>query len=510
MSGPLVGSALSGEEREGGAWRFARRWRVARPWQTNAALLLLGVFLFLLSRHLPFEYDDYTIGFSGTSGWSIWCYLLAAFIALTQPANRFTFPIILGVAVACRLTTLFSDPYLSSDVFRYVWDGIVQHAGINPYRYVPADPAIAFLRDAAEGNIYPAINRATYAHTIYPPFAQMYFWVVTFISPTLTMMKTAMILCEGVTAWSLVWLLRALGRPREQVILYAWAPVLIWEIAGSGHLDALAMAMIGLALVARYKQQPIWTGVFLALAVLTKMYPLVLFPALYLRHPIDRRTGLPSRSLDWRMPATMAIIAVISYGLYSSVGMGVFGFLGGYVQEEGMATGARYFLLDLAQRLPGLHYLPAGVFLGFAAIVFGLLSLWAWRTASPEASGSENAAYETQAQQLAPHGRAAFLPPALALAAALMLLFSPHYAWYVVWLLPFFTLLPNLPTLVYVMGFQYLYSTALGTPGPPMFLANKILYGGAAVGAVLTLLSRRVPALRLDFWRADRTTERSS
>ena len=473
-------------------------WHVAKPWQTNAALLLLGVFLFLLSRHLSFEYDDYTIGFSGTSGWSIWCYLLAAFIALTQPADRLTFPIILGVAVACRLATLFTDPYLSSDVFRYVWDGIVQHAGINPYRYVPADPAIAFLRDASDGNIYPAINRATYAHTIYPPFAQMYFWLVTFISPTLTMMKTAMVLCEGVTAWALVWLLRALGRPREQLILYAWAPVLIWEIAGSGHLDALAMALIGLALVARYKQRPVWTGVFLALAVLTKMYPLVLFPALYLRHPIDRRTGQPSRSLDWTMPATMIALAIAGYGLYSSVGKGVFGFLGGYVQEEGMATGARYFLLDLAQHIPGLQALPSAMFLAFAALVFGALSLWAWRTAS-RTNGST--AHESEAQQLRPHGRAAFLPPAFALAGALMLLFSPHYAWYVVWLLPFFTLLPNLPTLAYVMGFQYIYSTALGTPGPPMFLGNKIIYGGVAIAAVLMALSRRVPPLRLDWWR---------
>lgn len=490
-----------------GGWQLAQRWRVPRPWQTNAALLLLGLFLFLLSRHLSFEYDDYTIGFSGTSGWSIWCYLLAVFIALTQPADRFTFPIILGVGIACRLATLFTDPYLSSDVFRYVWDGIVQHAGINPYRYVPADPAIAFLRGASDGNIYPAINRATYAHTIYPPFAQIFFWVVTFVSPTLTMMKTAMVLCEGVTAWSLVWLLRALGRPREQLILYAWAPVLIWEIAGSGHLDALAMALIGLALIARYRQRPVWTGVFLALAVLTKLYPLVLLPALYMRHPLDRRTGQPSASLDWKMPGMMLALAVAGYGLYSSVGMGVFGFLGGYVQEEGMATGARYFLLDLVQHIPGLHAVPAAVFLAFAALVFGALSLWAWRTASPAAGTRSNTDHETEARLLRPHGRAAFLPPAFALAGALMLLFSPHYAWYVVWLLPFFTLLPNLPTLAYVMGFQYLYSTALGTPGPPMFLANKILYAGVAVAAVLTAISRRVPPLRIDWWRAEPTRD---
>ena len=57
-------------------------------------------------------------------------------------------------------------------MYRYVWDGRVQLAGINPYRYVPAADQLAFLRDAA---VYPNINRAEYAHTVYPPVAQAIF-----------------------------------------------------------------------------------------------------------------------------------------------------------------------------------------------------------------------------------------------------------------------------------------------------------------------------------------------
>ncbi len=479
-------------------------WWLARAWQTNLALLFLGALLFLLSRHLVAEYDVYTIGFSGTSGWSVWCYLLASFVVLTQPANRWTLPIILGIGILCRLPPLFADAFLSSDVYRYVWDGIVQQAGINPYRYVPADPAIAALRSVSEGNIFPAINRATYAHTIYPPFAQIFFWFVTFLSPTLVMMKTALVLCEGVTIWSLLWLLRALGRPREQIILYAWSPILIWEIAGSGHLDSLAMALIGLAFVTRYQRRPVATGVFLALAVLTKLYPLVLFPALYLRHPGDQKTGRVSKGREWTMPATMAALIVAGYAAYSSVGRLVFGFLGGYVQEEGMASGARYFLLDLAHHLPGLEQLPTAVFLVFAGLVFAAILWWSWQTASPE-PGPADPAERSQLplrQQLRAHQPAAFLPPAFALAGALMLLFSPHYAWYVIWLVPIFTLLPLLPALGYVMGFFYLYTTALGAPGPKMFLANEILYGSLVATSVLQLASAYLPPLQLRFWSA--------
>ncbi len=470
----------------------------ARPWQTNAALLFLGLCLFLLSRQLTFEYDAYTIGFSGASGWSVWCYVFACAITLFGRKDRLTFPIILGVAIACRLATLFADPVLSSDIYRYVWDGIVQHAGINPYRFVPADVHLAFLRDASDGNIYPMINRKEYARTIYPPVAQLLFWFATFISPTITCMKTVMVLFEGLTLWTILKLLHLLGRPREQAILYAWCPLLIWEIAGSGHLDSAAMAFIGLALLFRYQRRPVLTGVFLALAVLTKFYPLVLFPALYMRKPAvdeagNRRTFL--QTLDWTMPAVMLAVAIPAYALYSSVGKLVFGFLGGYVQEEGMATGARYFLLEQAQHLPGLHNLSPSAYILFAALILGLLTLWALRTSSPVISQqSSYPGFQEPPNQMATQGEAAFLRSAFALAAALMLLFSPHYPWYIAWLIPLFTLLPNLPVAAYILGLFYLCTTDLAVGyGPRQFHLNQLLYSAIVLATLLHLALRRWP-----------------
>src|ERR1700761_1157003 len=194
--------------------RAGKHWSVARAWQTNAALILIGAALFFLTRQLISEYSRFTIGFSGVSGWSCVLYLGAALIILTQPVDRFTFPIILLVAVACRLVLLPAAPYLSSDIYRYVWDGVVQHAHISPYRYVPGDAALAFLRGAHE-SIFEKINRCDYAHTIYPPAAQALFYVITWISPTITFMKTVMVLFEGITVYALLQLLAALGRPRE-------------------------------------------------------------------------------------------------------------------------------------------------------------------------------------------------------------------------------------------------------------------------------------------------------
>ena len=40
--------------------------------------------------------------------------------------------LILGVAIALRLALVGQTPFLSDDVYRYVWDGKVQALGINP------------------------------------------------------------------------------------------------------------------------------------------------------------------------------------------------------------------------------------------------------------------------------------------------------------------------------------------------------------------------------------------
>lgn len=452
-------------------------WTELRPWHTNAALCAIGFAMICFTRQLISENDHYTIGSSGVSSAHFVLYLAAVLIFLIQPRNvdRYTFPIVIGVAVACRLVAVFPDPFLSTDVYRYAWDGVVQHAHVNPFRYVPGDKALTFLR-APNQDLFDNINRRDYAHTIYPPAAQVVFYLITFINASVTGMKAAMVLFEGLTMWGLVRLLRELGLQREWTLLYAWCPLLIWEIGSSGHVDSVVMAFVVLALLFRYRRQPVLTGIFLALAVLTKFYPVVLFPALY-------RRG------DWKMPATMAAVAVVLYSIYLSVGLGVFGFFGGYMKEEGVDTGQRFFLLDLAQRVPGLHHLPNAAFIVFAALVFGAIALWAWRTGCREDSA-----------------RGAFLPPAFASALALMLLFAPHYPWYIAWLIPFLVVMPNLTVMTYVGGLFYLSTTQMADGSAAgQFQLNCVLYEWVAIAFVVEVVWRRLPMTRRIFERPGRT-----
>jgi alpha-1,6-mannosyltransferase len=449
------------------------------PWLTNLLLLILGCGLFLLTRQLISEFDHYTIGFSGVSGWSLILYGASVAVILTRPVNRYTFGIILTATFLFYAVVVLPDPYLSSDVYRYAWDGVVQHAHISPYRYVPGDPALTFLR-APNQDLFDNINRRDYAHTIYPPGAQILFFLITFLNPSVTGMKCGMILFAGLTLYGLLLLFSELGIRRERIFLYAWCPLLVWEIGSSGHLDSVAMAFIVFAMLARVRGREALTGIFLALAVLTKLYPIVLFPTLF-------RRG------RYRIIAGLLAVVVLSYACYLSVGLRVFGFLGGYAQEEGLDSGERFFLLEQAHHIHGLGGLPLWVYLAFCGVIAAAILACCWRVCiSPRPASVANI-------QRVFHlpARAAFIAPAAVLSFVMMLLFSPHYPWYVAWLLPFFALVPSLSLFAYTGGVFYMFTTALAVgSGPKEFLMNQILYSAVLAAFCAELLFRRWPVHR--------------
>jgi len=425
----------------------------ARAWPTNSALALLGLLLVGLCRQGVNEIHHFVIGFGLVAMYQALLYLVAVWVVLNRPVDRWTFVIILVCAAACRLVCLFSPPFLSTDVFRYVWDGRVQAAGINPFRYIPADPHLAFLRDA---DIYPHINRRSYAHTVYPPGAQILFLLITRISTSMLWMKAVMVGLEALTIWIIVKLLAAAGLRREQVLIYAWHPLLLWEVASSGHVDAAALPLIALALLFYLRHKPVATGVALAAATLVKLYPIIIFPALWRRG--DWRRG------DWKMPAFLAGVIAAGYACYLSVGPHVLGFLPEYAREEGLESGSRYFLLTLARN--SLHWegIPTAAFYAFAAVLLLGLALWAWL--GSEAGGEA--------------GALATIRYSFVIAAVLMLLFSSHYPWYYLWLLPFLSVIPYTPMLYFTTACFYLYTTQLANPGPAMYYMFEWLY--ATVG----------------------------
>jgi alpha-1,6-mannosyltransferase len=382
-------------------------------------------------------------------------YLLAVGLTWRGGLARGAVLAVLGLAAALRLGVLFAPPYLSDDINRYVWDGRVEAAGINPYRYIPVDPHLAALRD---DEIFPNVNRSTYARTIYPPVAEYVFFLATRVSESLTWMKATMLVFELATVLLLLRLLVLFELPRERILIYAWHPLLLWEFAGSGHIDAAVATFVTLALWARRHKADWLTGVAVAAAGLVKFFPAVIFPALY-------------RRWDWKMPAAAAAFVLVAYLPVIGVGKAVLGFLPGYVNEEGLGNGSGFFLWDVLKSVTPIGGFGVLPYLALAAVAIASL-----------------ATYVVLSDRAASH----YVGSATALAVAATILISPHYPWYFAWIVPFLCVAPYPSALYLTVAGPLLYFV----PGGPDPHGNRMIfewaiYGPFAVLAALELWLRR-------------------
>jgi alpha-1,6-mannosyltransferase len=346
----------------------------------------------------------------------------ATILAYNVPA-RAGLIVILGLAVIMRLLVITDDAFLSTDIYRYVWDGRVQAAGINPYALVPADPALAALRDAA---IYPNINRADYAVTAYPPVAQVFFLAVTRVSETLVTMRLAMVAGEAVIVVVMIDLLRRLRLPPTAVVAWAWHPLAIWEIAQGGHVDALMLALLMLGVWLLVRNRAIAGAVLVTLATLVKPYAIVALPSFW-------------RPWDWRVPAAVLATIVLCYLPYLGVGRGVLGFVtpGGYLGEEGFADGEGFWLVALLRKILGtVPGLTIAYLLAAAGTMAWLGVRAAWRT---------DRTPETALREIA------------MLLMAGMFALSPNYAWYFLIIVPFVVLGGGAPAWAMTLAAPLLY-----------------------------------------------------
>lgn len=317
---------------------------------------------------------------------------------------------ILAVAAAMRVLTLATPPMLSSDIFRYVWDGRVQAAGINPYLYIPAAPELRGLRDEGDGPsaVFAHINRAEEAPTIYPPVAQAIFALVARVWPTIWGVKAAMLGFDALAIGVALMLLRAARLPREWVLIYAWHPLPVWEFAGNGHVDAAALAFVALALLAAVRLRPALAGAALGAAVLCKLLPIAIAPALW-------------RRWDWRTPLACVAVIAAGYAFYApGAGWRVLGYLPGYAAEEGLENGGGPFLLRALSEVAPLPHWAGPAYM--AAALAALLGLAAWvalRAPLPADPASRTRLVCRDAGLLA---------------GAAMAAISPHYPWYLAWL----------------------------------------------------------------------------
>ncbi len=338
--------------------------------------------------------------------------------------------VVLAVAALARVALLPAAPTLSTDAYRYLWDARVARAGISPYAYPPVAPELRALRDET---IFPRLNHPTW-RTIYPPGAQVFFATVGAVAPdSMLALKLAFGVAELAALGALLAILRALDMPDGRLAIYAWNPLLLVEVWGAAHLDALVLpAVVGATWAFVAGRRSLAAGL-LGAGTLVKLYPAALLPLLL--------GGAGSGT----MIGVFTAVVVTGYARAIVEGVQVLGSLSRYIETEYFNPGITRSLLDD----------PYVVVAALAAWV-----VWAATT----------------------HRAAPLAQRAVTLVGGLVVLGGNVFPWYAVWLIPFLALAPSVPWIAFTGTVAFAYAFFLEQPWAIPLWARAIEFAPLAGG----------------------------
>ena len=312
---------------------------------------------------------------------------------------------LLVLAVVARAALLPAMPTLSDDLYRFVWDGRLLAQGYDPFAYLPSEIMQGKGTVKAEGidrKLFEQLNSPDY-YTIYPPVNQAIFALAAWVSPS-SVWGSAMIIrliifaAELLTLWLLTQLLNNAHRtgntgfqskvPRKitssfdilfhrdphhkthsyqppvgNILLYALNPLVMVELTGNLHFEALMITFVLASVYLLHRQKLILSGVAMALAVCTKLVPLILLP-LYL-HRLGRKkaalfytvVGIATVALFLPL-ATPQLIA----GMRDSVGL--------YFQKFEFNASLYYLVREIGYYQKGYNIIQqAGRWLAISALI---------------------------------------------------------------------------------------------------------------------------------------------
>ena len=333
---------------------------------------------------------------------------------------------IFAVGVVIRLFFFLPEPYLSDDLYRYLWDGRVQLSGEGPYGVAPSEAAL----DAVEENTAPSArlrHLVNHPHipTIYPPVLELVFAGSAVLDRIGGALFSAWSVFGAVTVWRLILLgfeigmaacllgaLRRRGLDPRWLVLYWWHPLPVAETIWSAHAEGIAITMLVAAWSALESERWRRGAIVWGLAGAAKLLPFV-FGFL-----VWRRAGF-----RWLLVAAgVALVSALPY-------------VAGRPPFEGLTEYAESWYYN------DILFHPLGALLGIDVEDRTLTSTQWLRKGLVIAFLAITTAVTLRARDLYHAG--------LVVTAAFVLLTPTLHPWYVLWLLPFAVVRGSLPGIVF-------------------------------------------------------------
>ncbi len=212
----------------------------------------------------------------------LFTFLFAAYFVVNRFFSTTHFKYLLISGILFRILLLLSVPNLSDDVYRLIWDGRLAANGINPFSHWPAEimqmPAVTGITK----ELFVLLNSANH-YTIYPPVLQGIFWLAAKLFPAnisgaIVCMKTIILLAETGTVLLLTLVLKHFQIPKHLSLLYALNPLVIAELTGNVHFDAVMIFFLLLAFMLLLQKKIYLSAIFLGLSISSKLIPVLFIP----------------------------------------------------------------------------------------------------------------------------------------------------------------------------------------------------------------------------------------
>jgi len=217
--------------------------------------------------------------------WTLYTLLFGAMILFyDQLGKNLSLRGILLSALLLRLPFLISEPALSNDFYRFLWDGWLVWHGYNPYLVVPEELSQGLIPGQAQ--LLQGMGAINARHfSVYPPLNQAIFALSgPFLSEgagAIWPLRLVILLSEGlliILGWRL---LDFLGGKPQRILFFAINPFIIMEFTANLHFETVMLLPLLAALwLLRNKEHTHWGALLWSIAVGIKLIPLLFLPLL--------------------------------------------------------------------------------------------------------------------------------------------------------------------------------------------------------------------------------------
>ncbi|MFO7744071.1 MAG: glycosyltransferase ArnT-like protein [Psychroflexus sp.] len=196
---------------------------------------------------------------------------------------------LIGLSFLFKLIFLFSIPELSQDFYRFIWDGMLNNQGVNPYLHLPKELVESNTIDKKnlQGLLFDEMGELSINnYSTYPPVAQLLYSISYYLAggnllSNVVFLRLFNLLAEiGLVFYGLK-ILGKIDLPKRNILLFILNPLVILESTFSLHFEVVMLFFLALSLYYLYSSRVYISALGVAAAVASKMLPLMFLPLIF-------------------------------------------------------------------------------------------------------------------------------------------------------------------------------------------------------------------------------------